>query len=64
MLRRGALVAKLPQDRVDALVAAGTAERFDPRGDAQRMPEWVSIAPAQTEQCDALADEALHYVRG
>ncbi len=34
MLRRGALVAKLPQDRVDALVAAGTAERFDARGDA------------------------------
>jgi hypothetical protein len=64
MLCRGALVAKLPQDRVDALVAAGTAERFDARGDGQRMREWVSVAPAQAEQWDALADEALRYVRG
>ena len=35
MLSQGRLVVKLPRQRVDALVASGDGERFDPRHDGR-----------------------------
>jgi len=63
MLCRGELVVKLPRQRVDELVAAGTAERFDARRDGRRMKEWASVPVQYGEQWPALAAEALHFVR-
>src|SRR5579884_2197395 len=39
MLSGGKLVLKLPRARVDALLEAGTGERFDPRRDGRVMKE-------------------------
>jgi hypothetical protein len=39
MLSQGRLVVKLPRQRVDALVATGDGERFDPRRDGRVMKE-------------------------
>ena len=63
MLAYGRLVVKLPRERVDALVAAGAAERFDP-GHGRRMKEWASVAPAAPEDWEALAAEARGFVAG
>jgi len=38
------LVVKLPRPEVDALVAAGAGERFDP-GMGRQMKEWVAVPP-------------------
>ncbi len=62
MLCRGELVVKLPQERVDLLVAGGVAERFDARGDGRRMKEWASISPAHDHDWHALAVEAFEFV--
>ena len=42
MLVRGELVVKLPKDRVDELVDAGAARRFD-AGKGRPMKEWASV---------------------
>ena len=62
MLTQGRLVVKLPKARVDALVASGDGERFDPRRDGRVMKEWLTLDP--TSQIDrlALAREALDFV--
>ena len=58
MLARGRFVAKLPRQRVDALIAAGDGERFDP-GHGRVMEttragaDWL-----------ALAREAYQFVSG
>jgi hypothetical protein len=62
MLIRGALVVKLPRDRVDALVAAGTGTRFEP-GTGRVLWEWVAIPPASVSAWASLIDEALTFVR-
>ncbi len=62
MLVRGKLVVKLPKSRVDALVASGDGERFDPRGDGRLMKEWVAIEPTSDEDWLPLAREALRFV--
>ena len=62
MLAHGRLVVKLPRERVDGLVAAGSAERFDP-GHGRVMREWASLDPAAPEDWDALAAEAREFVR-
>jgi TfoX/Sxy family transcriptional regulator of competence genes len=62
MLSGGRLVVKVPKARVDALVAAGAGERFDPRRDGRLMKEWLVVAPAATERWLPLAREALAYV--
>ena len=62
MLARGRFVAKLPKDRVDALVRAGTGERFDP-GHGRLMKEWVAVGPGRADWI-ALAKQAYHYARG
>jgi hypothetical protein len=62
MLVRGKLVVKLPKPRVDALIASGDAERFDPRHDGRLMKEWVSVAPTSLEEWLPLAREAMEFV--
>ena len=62
MLVRGSLVVKLPRTRVDALIAAGNGERFDPRRDGRAMKEWLVLDPASGEDWLALSREALAFV--
>lgn len=63
MLVRGRLVVKLPRQRVDALVAAGAGEQFEP-GRGRRMKEWLSVAPASEGLWLPLAREAMTFVAG
>jgi TfoX/Sxy family transcriptional regulator of competence genes len=62
MLVRGRLVVKLPRQRVDALVAGGGGERFDPRRDGRLMKEWLTVDPASDEPWLPLATEAMEFV--
>ena len=62
MLARGRLVVKLPRERVDVLVDAGAAERFDP-GHGRPMKEWASVDPAASVRWEQLATEAWTFVR-
>jgi TfoX/Sxy family transcriptional regulator of competence genes len=62
MLVRGRLVVKLSKARVDALVAAGQGECFDPRRDGRLMKEWISLEPTSAEEWLPLAREALSFV--
>ncbi len=39
---KGKFVVKLPRQRVDALVATGEGERFDP-GHGRLMKEWIAF---------------------
>ena len=60
-LTGGRLVVKLPAERVDALAAAGGAERFDP-GMGRRMREWAAVEPGGAHDWVALAREARAFV--
>lgn len=60
MMARGALVVKLPRSRVDALVAAGDGERFDP-GHGRIMKEWF-VVTNQSVRWRNLATEAFEFV--
>jgi TfoX/Sxy family transcriptional regulator of competence genes len=60
MLVKDRLVVKLPCERVDRLIAAGQAERFDP-GHGRLMKEWASITAADADW-SALAREARAFV--
>lgn len=62
MLAQGRLVVKLPRQRVDALVASGDGERFDPRRDGRLMKEWLALAPTSDREWLPLAQEALEFV--
>lgn len=62
MLVRGKLVAKLPKERVDGLVADGDGEYFDP-GHGRLMKEWVAMADARSRWVE-LAREAHAFVSG
>lgn len=62
MLVNGRLVLKLPRTRVEALVAEGEVERFD-SGPGRVMREWVTVLPDSADRLDALAAEALAFVR-
>ena len=56
----GALLVKLPEARVDALVAAGRAEPFAPAG--RRFREWAAIPTTRTRAWRKLIDEAHQHV--
>jgi hypothetical protein len=62
MLVRGKLVIKLPRARVDALIASGQGERFDPRHDGRLMKEWVTLEPTSEEEWLKLSREAMEFV--
>ncbi len=62
MLVRGKLVVKLPKLRVDALIASGDGERFDPRHDGRLMKEWITLEPTSAEKWLLLAREAMEFV--
>ncbi len=55
-------VVKLPRARVDALVAAGLGERFDPRRTGRVMKEWLVVGPRREARWLALAKEAMEFV--
>lgn len=59
----GRFVVKLPRARVDALVAAGEGQRFDPRRDGRVMKEWLAVDPRAKTSWPALAREALRHAR-
>jgi len=61
MLVDGRLVVKLPRPRVDALIAAGAGQRFDP-GHGRLMKEWLTVDPAGEEGWLPLAREAREFV--
>jgi hypothetical protein len=60
--RTGHLLVKLPQERVEALVAAGRAEPFAPAG--RRFREWAAIPHSHAPDWPALLDDALDFVGG
>ncbi len=62
MLVGGKLVVKLPKPRVDALIASGAGERFDPRHDGRLMKEWVTVEPMSEEGWLNLSREAMEFV--
>jgi TfoX/Sxy family transcriptional regulator of competence genes len=61
MLVRGELVVKLPKDRVDELVDAGIARRFD-TGKGRPMREWASVPASASRRWKALVEEARVFV--
>ena len=63
MLVKDRLVVKLDRRRVDALVAAGQGERFDP-GHGRLMKEWLAVDPKSDQEWLALAFEAEAFVAG
>ena len=63
MLVGDELVVKLPKERVDELVDAGVAKRFD-AGKGRPMKEWASIAPSASRRWRALVEEARAFVGG
>lgn len=64
MLSSRRLVVKLPRERVDALVASGDGERFDPRRDGRVMKEWLALVPTSRLDWPPLAREARAFVAG
>src|SRR5713101_3678529 len=58
---KGKFVVKLPRERVDALVAAGAGERFDP-GHGRLMKEWLTVATTSEARWLRLAREAMEFV--
>ena len=55
----GALVVKLPRERVAELVATGEGDPFAPAGRTFR--EWVSIPQPDPERWRAILAEALEF---
>jgi hypothetical protein len=62
MLVRGRLVVKLPESRVNVLVASGDGERFDPRHDGRLMKEWICLEPTSKQTWLEAAQEAMEFV--
>jgi TfoX/Sxy family transcriptional regulator of competence genes len=61
ILVRGELVVKLPRDRVDELVDAGAARRFD-AGKGRPMREWASVPASASRRWRGLVEEARTFV--
>ena len=61
MLVRGELVVKLPKGRVDELVDAGAARRFD-AGKGRPMKEWASVSASASRRWRGLVEEARSFV--
>ena len=63
MLVNGRLVVKLDRRRVEALIASGEGERFDP-GHGRLMKEWLAVESTSDDDWLALATEAEAFVAG
>ena len=63
MLGSGDLVVKLPKHRVDEMIAAGAARRFDPRRDGRVMKEWATIPVGHRRAWRGFVEEALEFAR-
>lgn len=61
MSSHGQFVVKLPKERVDALVASGAGERFDP-GHGRLMKEWFVVGT--DKNWIGLAKEARQFAGG
>jgi hypothetical protein len=61
MLVRGELVVKLPGERVDELVDAGVAVRFE-AGKGRPMREWAAVASSASRRWRGLVEEARAFV--
>lgn len=61
MFGKGRLVVKLPKERVDEMVSAGKAKRFDP-GHGRVMKEWVAFQSEEAQWVE-LAREAYRFVK-
>jgi hypothetical protein len=59
----GDLVVKLPESRVQELIARGEGAACDPRG-GRPMREWVRLQPADEEALSAYVHEARGFVAG
>lgn len=57
---RQEFVVKLPLARVDALVASGDGDRFDP-GRGRHMKQWLALRPASGRDWASLAEEAMRF---
>lgn len=60
--RTGDLLVKLPEARVDQLVATGRAHAFAPAG--RRFREWAAVPQVRRRAWTALIEEALEFVAG
>ena len=60
--RTGALLVRLPRDRVAALVSDGTGEPFAPAGRVFR--EWIAVPRPDRRRWRALLAEARAYANG
>jgi len=61
MLVKDRLVVKLPQKRVEQLVADGAGERCDP-GHGRVQKEWLSVSSSEYDDWLSLASESEAYV--
>ena len=61
MAVRDHLVVRLPRQRVDALVASGDGERFDP-GHGRLMRKWLALNSTSRQEWLPLATEAMKFV--
>jgi TfoX/Sxy family transcriptional regulator of competence genes len=62
ILVKGKFVAKLPKERVDAIVTSGSGKYFDP-GHGRPSKEWIALSAASPPWVD-LAKEAYRFVKG
>lgn len=61
LMRGGELVVKLPEHRVDELIAAGAGDRFEASA-GRRMKEWLTLGPTCDDEWLPLAREAMRFV--
>jgi hypothetical protein len=59
--RTGDLLVKLPEPRVDELVASGRARAFAPAG--RRFREWAAVPEDRSRSWRRLLDDALRFVQ-
>jgi hypothetical protein len=59
---RNRLILKLPEARVNEIVAQRKGTRWDPRGEGEGLKEWVTLSPSSKIRWLPLAKEAKKFV--